>query len=448
MSARAHDSRPHVLVVGGGFGGLAAARALRKAPVRVTLVDRKNFHLFQPLLYEVATATFSPADITQPLRSATRGLKNCRVLLGEVTDIEPAARVVRVEGRTVHYDYLVLAAGLRNAYHGHPAWAAVAPGLKSVEDALEIRRRFLRAFEEAEWETDAATRRALHTFVVVGAGSTGMELAGALAETIHRVLRHDFRSSDPGDARVILVEAADQVLPDFPRDLAAKALRQIERLGVEVLLNTRVQDVDARGVVVDGQRIESRTVFWAAGVRGSPLAEALDVPLDPQGRVVVEPDASIPDRPEVFVVGDLARVESRGRVVTGVAPAAIQMARHAARCIEDDLAGRPRRPFRYFDKGTAATIARAAAVARAGRIKVSGLPAWLAWVVIHLVYLVGFRDRLAVATQWAVAWLVGAKGVRLITDEWRPTPEETAPAAPPARTATPVAAGVGGPASD
>ncbi len=428
-SAPEEDPRPHVVVVGGGFGGLAAAKALRKAPVRVTVVDRKNFHLFQPLLYEVATATFSPADITRPLRSALRRCANCRVLLGEVEGVDVEHRHVVVDGRVIRYDWLVLAAGLRNAYHGHPEWAAVAPGLKSVEDALEIRGRFLRAFEAADWEADPEAREALLTFVVVGAGSTGMELAGALAETARGSLRKDYRAVEGEGARVVVVEAAERVLPDFPPDLGERARRQIEHLGVEVRLGARVAAMDAGGLTLEGgERIPARTVFWAAGVRGSPLAEALGAPLDGQGRVRVDADGSVPGHPEVFVVGDLARVEQGGRVVTGVAPAAIQMARHASRCVEDDLAHRPRRPFRYFDKGTAATIGRAAAVARAGRIHVSGLPAWLAWVGIHLIYLVGFRDRLAVVTQWVVAWLTGAKGVRLIVDPWRPEPGEVEPA--------------------
>lgn len=411
---------PHVVVVGGGFGGLACVNALRRAPVGITLIDRRNFHLFQPLLYEVATATLSPADITEPLRTLLKRRRNCQVLLGEVTDIDLDARRVLLANEGISYDYLVVATGFRNYYHENQEWGRLAPGLKTVEDSLEIRTRFLRAFEDAEWETDETRRRQMLTFIVAGAGSTGMELAGALSETIRRVMKHDFRTVRPEEARVILVEATSRVLPDLPPDLSDRARKQIEELGVEVRTETQLTELTEDGAALDGEWFPRATVFWAAGIRGTRIAESLDAPVDRLGRVMVEPDCSVPDRRNVFVVGDLAHFEADGRVITGVAPAAIQMARHAARCIRRDLKDEPRKPFEYFDKGMAATIGRSAAVARAGRLQVSGFPAWIVWVLLHLLYLVGFRNRISVAVQWLVSWLLGKKGVRLIGEPWTP----------------------------
>jgi NADH:ubiquinone reductase (H+-translocating) len=411
---------PHVVVVGGGFGGLAAVKALRRVPVRITLIDRRNFHLFQPLLYEVATATLSPADITEPLRTLVKSRGNCRVLMGEVTRVDVEEQRIILRAEQISYDYLVLATGFRNHYRGNDAWAPLAPGLKTIEDSLEIRARFLRAFEQAEWELDESRRREMLTFIVVGAGSTGMELAGALSETVRRVMNHDFRTVRPEEARIILVEMSAQVLPGLPPNLAERARKQIEDLGVEVRTEARLTELNGDGAAIDGKRFPRATVFWAAGVRGTRVAEDLGAPLDRAGRVVVDPDCTVPGRREVFVIGDLARFEQDGRVVTGVAPAAIQMARHAARCIRRDLDGKSRKPFEYFDKGMAATIGRSAAVARAGRVQVSGFPAWVVWVVLHLIYLVGFRNRVSVAVQWFTAWVLGKKGVRLIGEPWVP----------------------------
>ncbi len=414
------EKRPHVVIIGGGFGGLACARALARAPVRITLFDKRNFHLFQPLLYEVATATLSPADITTSLRHALRKQRNVEVHLGEVTSINGAAQEIDVHGERVAYDYLVLATGLRTSYFGHDEWEALAPGLKTVEDAIEIRARFLNAFEHAEWEKDEETRARLLTFVVVGGGSTGMELAGSMAGMVRETLRGDFRNIDTSKAKIVLVEAAAQVLPGFPPDLAAKAKRQIERLGVEVRLGQRVTDVDARGILLGDERIEAANVFWAAGVTANPLGRSLGASLDASGRVHVQRDCSVPGQPAVFVIGDVAHFEESGRNITGVAPAAIQMAHFVARQIGRDMRGQARGEFRYFDKGTAATIGRAAAVARSGRLRISGFPAWLIWVLLHIVYLTTFRNRLAVTAQWLVAWFAGKKGVRLITEHWQP----------------------------
>ena len=427
------DRRPHVVIIGGGFGGLTCARALARAPVRITLIDRRNFHLFQPLLYEVATATLSPADITASLRQVLAKQKNLALRLGEVTRIDVDRREVRVQNDTIAYDYLVVAVGVETSWFGHADWERYARGLKTVEDAAAIRSTFLEAFERAEWEGDPAKQHELLTFVVVGAGSTGMELAGSIAATARDILHGEYRNIQPRDTRVLLIEAASQVLPGFPPDLAAKGRRQIERLGVEVRTDERVTRVGRDGVWLGDEHIAAANVYWAAGVAGNPLARQLGAPLDGAGLVRVEPDCSIPSHRDVFVVGDLAHFESRGRNITGVAPAAIQMARFTAGCIMNDLKDRPRSEFRYFDKGTAATIARYAAVARAGHVKISGFPAWFIWVLIHIIYLTTFRNRVAVLVQWLVAWIGRKKGVRLIL--YPPQPAGTAESAPERREA-------------
>ncbi len=410
---------PHVVIVGGGFGGLYCARALRKAPVRLTLVDRRNFHLFQPLLYQVATASLSPADIASPIRAILRKQANAEVWLGEVVDVDPTHReVVLAEGTMVSYDYLVLATGATHAYFGHEEWQAVAPGLKTVDDATEMRRRFLLAFESAEREANPDARRRHLTFVIVGAGPTGVELAGAMAEIARRVMPMDFRAIDTASARILLVEGFDRVLPTYPADLSERAKRQLERLGVEVRLGARVTDVGDDYVRVGAERIETGNIFWAAGVAASPLGARVRAEVDPAGRVRVAPDGSVPGHPETFVVGDLAlQVREDGSPVPGVAQGAIQMGRHAARMIRGDLAGKEREPFRYVDKRDLATIGRAAAVARIAGFHVSGLAAWLVWVGVHIFYLIGFRNRILVMIQWAWAYLTYARGIRLITGD-------------------------------
>ena len=408
---------PHVVILGGGFAGLRCARALRGAPVRITLIDRSNHHLFQPLLYQVATASLSPSDIASPIRSILKRQKNLEVWMGEAVDVDVDRRVVLLRDGEVPYDYLVVATGVTHAYFGRDDWAPHAPGLKTVDDALEIRRRFLLAFETAEREADEAARRRLLTFVIVGAGPTGVELAGAMAEIVRQVMPREFRSIDTTTARILLVEGADRVLPGYPPSLSAKARRQLERLGVEVRTGARVTEIEDDAVWIGDERIEAGNVFWAAGVAASPLGVRLGAEVDRAGRVKVAPDLSVPGHPEVFVAGDLAAVEQDGRPVPGVAPAAMQMGRHVARAIRADLEGRGRPMFRYFDKGSLATIGRAAAVAEIAGLKLSGLIAWLVWVFIHILYLIGFRNRVVVMVQWAWAYLMYQRGVRLITGD-------------------------------
>jgi NADH dehydrogenase len=408
---------PHVVIVGGGFGGLAAARALRRAPVRVTLIDRRNHHLFQPLLYQVATAGLSPGDIAYPIRSVLRRQKNARVLLGDVTRIDRSARAVTFDGGVLPYDYLIIATGATHSYFGHDDWAGDAPGLKTVEDAVEIRRRILLAYEAAERESDPELQREWLTFVVVGAGPTGVELAGVLAEIANHTLVRDFRAIDPSMARVILVEGLDRVLVTYPTKLSERAKEQLERLGVEVRLGERVTAIDERGVLAGGERIASRTVLWAAGVQASPLALTLDSELDQAGRVRVSPELTVSGDDRVFVIGDLASLEQDGRPLPGVAPAAIQGGKHAARTIRADLRGAPRPRFRYRDKGSLATIGRAAAVASIGRLEFSGFFAWVAWWAVHLFFLIGFRNRILVMFGWIWSYLTFQRGARLITGE-------------------------------
>jgi len=411
---------PHVVIVGGGFAGLAAARALRKAPVRVTLVDRRNHHVFQPLLYQVATAGLSAPDIAAPIRHILRGQANTAVLLAEVAGVDTAGRRLLLgepAGSTLAYDALIVASGATHSYFGRDDWAPFAPGLKTLEDALEIRRRLLLAFERAESEPDEATRQAWLTFAVVGAGATGVELAGTLAELARHTLRREFRHIDPARARVVLLEAAPRVLPPYPESLSAHARRQLTALGVEVSTGAKVTHVDAEKVVLEGgAELRTRTVLWGAGVAASPLGRALGVPTDRAGRVQVAADLSIPGHPEVFVAGDLARFEQDGAPVPGVAPAANQMGAAAARNVRLLLEGRPTTPFRYRDKGSLATIGRKAAVADFGRFKLWGLPAWLAWLFIHVFFLIGFRNRAVVMMDWALSYLTYQRHARLILD--------------------------------
>lgn len=414
--------RPHVVIVGGGFGGLYAARALRSAPVRVTVIDRRNHHLFQPLLYQVATAALSPADIAAPIRHILRRQRNAEVLLAEVAAVDAGERVVALaDGRRIAYDYLVLATGAEDQYFGNDAWAASAPGLKTIDDATAIRRRFLLAFEAAEQEDDPAVSRALLTFVVVGGGPTGVEMAGAFAEIARHTLQREFRHVDPSRSRVILVEGGERVLAAYPPELSRRAQEQLESLGVEVRLRSLVTGIDPEGVQVGDERIATRNVVWAAGVAASPLGRTLGVPVDRMGRVVVEPDLSVPGHPELFVIGDLASFTHQdGQPLPGTAPVAMQEARAAAANITRLVRGEGVRPFRYRDRGSMATIGRAAAVGQIGRVKLHGILAWLAWLFIHILYLVGFRNRVAVLFEWAWSYLTWQRGARLITGEIGP----------------------------
>ena len=402
---------PRIVIVGCGFGGLWAAQALARAPVELTVIDRTNHHLFTPLLYQVATAGLSAPSIAGPIRHILAHQRNATVLYGEVRAIDPARRAVVMEnGEEIAYDYLILAAGTTHSYFGHDEWAPYAPGLKTLEDAIEIRRRVLLAFEHAERERDPVKRSAWLTFVVVGGGATGVELAGTFAEIARHTLRGEFRRIDPHNARVVLVEGADRVLPPYPPDLSAKAQRALERLGVTVWPGRRVTGIDAQGVQLGADRVASRTVIWAAGVRSSPLGAQLGTPLDRAGRVKVEPDLSASGHPEIFVVGDLAAVAG----VPGIAPAAKQMGRHAARNVLRRIAGKPTAKFRYRDYGQLATIGRNAAVAMIGRLHLSGFPAWLVWLVAHIYFLINFRNRLVVMLDWAWSYFSYQRYARII----------------------------------
>ncbi len=404
-----------VVILGCGFGGLFAARALRNAPVEVTVLDRTNHHLFQPLLYQVATAGLAAPAVAEPIRRILAGQKNTTVLYGEAQRVDLAARkVVLEDGEELPYDRLILAAGARDSYFGHDDWAPHAPGLKTLDDAFDIRRRVLLAFEHAERETDAAKRAAWLTFVVIGAGATGVEMAGTLAEIARHTLKGEFRRFDPRNARVVLVEGADRVLPPYTPDLSEKARRQLERLGVTVWLGRRVTGIDERGVQLGGERLEASTVIWCAGVAASPIGATLGVPLDRSGRVIVEPDLSVPGHPEVQVVGDLALVAAHQPPVPGVAPAAKQMGRHAARNILAALTARPARPFRYRDYGQLATIGRSAAVAMFGKVHIWGWLAWVAWLTAHIYFLIGFRNRLVVLIDWAWAYWTFERSARIV----------------------------------
>ena len=409
---------PRVVVVGAGFGGLTAARALADAPVRVTVVDRRNHHLFQPLLYQVATAALSPGDIAYPIRGILRRQKNAAVLLADAISVDTASREAVLSDGRVGYDFLVLATGARHAYFGHADWEPLAPGLKTLEDALEMRRRILLAFERAERETDPGKRRALLTFVIVGGGPTGAELAGAIGEIARHVLASDFRAIDPRDSRIALLEAGPRILPAFPPELSKKAAESLARLGVEVKTSTAVTAIRPGVVEMGGEQLEAGTILWAAGVAASPLARSLGVPLDRAGRVPVEPDLTVPGHPEIFVIGDLAVfLHQTGKPLPGVAPVAIQQGRHAAKNIERALRGEGRLPFHYRDRGNLAVLGRAAAVADLPRFRMSGFAAWLFWCFVHILNLIGVRNRFLVMFEWAWAYLSWQRGARLITEE-------------------------------
>ena len=406
---------PHVLVIGGGFAGLWATRALASAPVRITLVDRCNHHLFQPLLYQVATAGLSSPDIAAPLRHILRKQRNVEVRLAEVRNIDPTDKQVTLDdGSTLDFDYLLLASGATHAYFGHDEWARHAPGLKTLDDALQLRRHLLLAFERAEAEPDPELRAAWLSFAIVGGGPTGVELAGTLAEIARHTLKNEFRNINPSDARVRLVEAGPRVLSSFPEDLSEKARRQLEKLGVEVSTGTAVSDINESGYRLGDVFVPARTVVWAAGVSASPLAKSLAVPLDRAGRVSVLDDLSAPGHTDIFVAGDLASLQQAGKPVPGVAPAAKQMGRHVAAVIRARLAGKPAPAFHYRDFGNLATIGRMAAIVHFGRLKLSGLLAWWFWLGAHVFFLIGFRNRLVVLLNWAWAYWSYQRGARII----------------------------------
>jgi NADH dehydrogenase len=409
------STEPRVVIVGGGFGGLIAAKALARAPVRVTLVDRTNHHVFQPLLYQVASAGLSPADIASPIRSILSRQRNVDVQLATVTSVDLARKRVILEDGEIPYDFVVLAAGARTNYFGHPEWEPHAPGLKSLEDAIEVRRRTLLAFERAERTADEKERQRLLTFISIGGGPTGVELAGAFAELRRFVLREDFRAIHPEEARVILLEAGPRILPSFAESLSQKAVKQLEQLGVTVRVGAKVTAIDGRGVELDRERIDAATVVWAAGVEVSPLVRSLGVPLDRQGRLLVGEDLSLPGYPEAFAIGDIVHFEQDGKLLSGVSQVAMQGGRFAARAIAGTIAGRPRGRFHYVDKGIMATIGRSRAVAEPFGFKLSGFIAWLAWLLVHIWYLIGFRNRAIVMFEWFWAYVTYKRGARLIT---------------------------------
>ncbi len=409
------DPMPHVVIVGGGFAGLWATRALASAPVRITLLDRGNHHLFQPLLYQVATAGLSAPDIAAPLRHILRRQKNVEVRMATVARIDAAGKRVELDdGSAIAFDFLLLASGATHAYFGNDHWAAHAPGLKTLDDALDLRRKLLLAFERAEAADDPAEREAWLSFAVVGGGPTGVELAGTLAEIARHTLKDEFRNIDPAQARVRLVEAGPRVLSSFPEDLSEKARRQLEKLGVEVATGTPVADITADGYRLGETFVPAKTVVWAAGVAASPLGRTLGVELDRAGRVPVLPDLTVPGHPDLFVAGDLASLQQDGRPVPGVAPAAKQMGRHVAQSIRARLSGRTTTPFAYRDYGNLATIGRMAAVVDFGRLKLSGLLAWWFWLTAHVFFLIGFRNRLVVLLNWFWAYWSYQRAARII----------------------------------
>lgn len=413
--------QPRVVIVGGGFAGLNAAKTFADAPVRVTIIDRRNHHLFQPLLYQVATAALSPADIASPIRRVFRKQANVEVLLGEVTSVDTAAREVVLQHDRIGYDYLIVATGASHAYFGNDQWADFAPGLKTLEDALLIRRRILMAFETAERIKDQTEREALMTFVVVGGGPTGVELAGAVAEMANRTLAHEFDHIDPKRSRIFLLEGVDRILPPFAPSLSRNARQELERLGVTVRTGTFVTDIDTGGVTIGDERIEARTVLWAAGVKASSLGAGLGAPLDRAGRVQVQPDLSIQGQPEIFVAGDLAAITSdHGKPVPGVAPAATQQGKWVAQNILRLVNHQPTRSFVYHDRGNMAVVARNEAVAELAGLKLTGFIAWLAWALVHILNLIGFRNRVQVAFQWFWSYLTHQRGARLITQPTAP----------------------------
>jgi NADH dehydrogenase len=419
--------QPHVIIIGGGFGGLTTAQALRNVGVRITLVDRTNHHLFQPLLYQVAIAGLSPADIASPIRAILRDQQNVTVLLDEAQSIDLNKRAVQLRTSRLTYDYLVLATGGRTSYFGHDEWEQYAPGLKNLDDALRIRERVLLAFELAEKENDPERRRELLTFIVVGGGPTGVELAGAIAELARFVLERDFRLIDPGAARVILLEGGPRILPGFDPDLSASAEAQLAELGVSVRVNAKVTNIDERGVYLGEQLLKASTVIWGAGVSATALTRTLGAPLDRAGRIIVEPDLTLPGHREVFAIGDMTLfTHDDGNPLPGVSPVAMQMGRLVARNIQYAMAGMEYETFHYFDKGSMATIGRSRAVAAIGKIKLKGYMAWLAWLFVHLIFLIGFRNRVAVLLNWMWSYFTYQRGARLITG-W----QESQPQKPP-----------------
>jgi NADH dehydrogenase len=418
-----NPSVPRVVIVGAGFGGLNAARTLARAPVQITIIDRKNHHTFQPLLYQVATAGLSPGEIAAPVRSILRSDKNVEVLMAEVTGFDLDRRIVETAEAKIPYDYLIVAAGARHSYFGHDDWEVLAPGLKTIEDALEIRRRVLLAFELAERQVAAGESPMQLNFVVVGGGPTGVELAGTLAEISRHALAHEFRSIDPARTHILLIEGGPRLLLAYSEDLSRSAQEQLQHLGVEVRTSTMVTQVEPGAVDLGSTRIPATVVLWAAGVAASPLGRKLSIAVDRAGRVPVQPDLSLPGHPEVFVIGDLAAAkDEKGKMLPGVAPVAIQEGRFVARLIREEIKSqgtRPspnlRPPFHYWDKGSLATIGRAAAVAQFGRIHISGFIAWLSWLFVHILFLIGFRNRLLVFIQWAWSYVTYERGARLIT---------------------------------
>ena len=416
------QTKPRVVIVGAGFGGLLAARTLARYPVQITLVDRQNFHIFQPLLYQVATAGLSPDEIAAPIRRIMRSQRSVEVLMSEVRDFDLSRRVVKLEDGEVEYDYLIVAAGASHAYFGHDEWEPFAPGLKTIEDALEIRRRVLLAFELAERQAassdDKDREHAQLNFVVVGGGPTGVELAGTLAEISRQVLANEFRSIEPKRTRIVLLEGGPRVLPAYPEDLSRSAEEQLRHLGVEVQTSALVTQVEPGSVHIGESKLPATVILWAAGVAASPLGKKLGAPVDRAGRVLVNPDLSIPGHPEVFVVGDLAVLKDEsGKWLPGVAPVAMQEGKATAHNIGNELRGEPRKNFHYWNKGSLATIGRAAAVADFGKIHVSGFLAWLSWLFIHIFFLIGFRNRLIVLIQWAWSYLTYERGAQLITGD-------------------------------
>jgi NADH dehydrogenase len=409
----------HIVIIGAGFAGLNAAKVLGRASnVDVTLIDRRNHHLFQPLLYQVATAGLSPADIAAPTRSILSRYSNIRVLLGTVHTVDCDRNLVITDIGEFTFDYLIMACGSTHSYFGHDEWAKDAPGLKTLEDATEIRRRVLTAFEEAERITDEQERKKLLTFVIVGAGPTGVELAGAIGEMSRYTLARDFRSINAASAKVILIEAGPRILPSFSEQQAQRATRDLERIGVQVWVNRRLTALDSNGVQIGEERIEAATILWAAGVRASPVGQIARLETDPQGRVIVEPDLSIRGHPNIFVAGDQALfTHQTGKGLPGTAPVAMQQGRYIARTILDEVRGHPRRPFRFIDKGQMATIGRSRAILEIGSIHMSGWPAWVAWLAVHIYYLTGFKNRFFVVLQWAWSYLTFRRGARLIVGD-------------------------------